>query len=88
MTVVPGLQQSSKLWYSNGTVESDIDDQKKNEEEIEFDDSLGEKPGLAPQGVDPRRGWDFRGVHKVFDAFFFFCFWCDQILIHSGGLVL
>lgn len=33
-----------------------------------FDDFVVEKQELQPQGVDPRRGWGFRGVHKVFDV--------------------
>ncbi|CAA6670654.1 unnamed protein product [Spirodela intermedia] len=32
---------------------------------IEDDDFLPAKSELEPQGVDPKRGWNFRGVHKV-----------------------
>ncbi|MFS7919191.1 putative primosome PriB/single-strand DNA-binding, nucleic acid-binding protein [Helianthus anomalus] len=32
---------------------------------IADDDFLPEKPELQLQGVDPRKGWGFRGVHKV-----------------------
>lgn len=29
------------------------------------DDIIPEKQKVSPQGVDPRRGWNFRGVHKA-----------------------
>lgn len=32
--------------------------------EIKDDDFLDKKRELEPQGVDPKRGWNFRGVHK------------------------
>lgn len=31
----------------------------------EYDEILDEKRELKAQGVDPRKGWNFRGVHKV-----------------------
>lgn len=43
---------------------------KKDELEEDFDDLIGDKTELQPQGVDPRRGWGFRGVYKVFDINF------------------
>ena len=32
---------------------------------IEDENFLPAKTELEPQGVDPKRGWNFRGVHKV-----------------------
>lgn len=60
-----GVQKSSKTWYSSGSHDSNNDDQNIDEVEEDFDDFLGGKPELQPQGVDPRRGWGFRGVHRV-----------------------
>lgn len=49
-----------KRWMSTSTfVEPD------ENTEIEDDDFLNNKKDLKPQGVDPRRGWNFRGVHKA-----------------------
>lgn len=64
---VMGVQGSSRLWYSTGTSLGDDDEPASNNEAIEIDDDdfLPEKPNLQPQGVDPSRGWNFRGVHKV-----------------------
>lgn len=39
------------------------------------DEFLTDKGNLQPQGVDPERGWNFRGVHKVllcYAVMFFF----------------
>lgn len=33
--------------------------------EIEDDDFLDDKRELEPQSVDPKKGWGFRGVHRV-----------------------
>lgn len=33
--------------------------------EIDYNDILPEKTQLQLQGVDPRKGWNFRGVHRV-----------------------
>ncbi|KAB2630230.1 single-stranded DNA-binding protein [Pyrus ussuriensis x Pyrus communis] len=64
-----GVQRSSKLWCSSIPSDSDIgnDDTKNNGAEDGFDDFIGAKKdvNLQPQGVDPRRGWGFRGVHKA-----------------------
>lgn len=64
---VMGVQGSSRLWYSTGTSLGDDDEPASNNEAIEIDDDdfLPEKPNLQPQGVDPSRGWNFRGVHKA-----------------------
>lgn len=70
MALVVSMQESSKSWYSTMSFDGDNDGGKKDELEEDFDDLLGDKTELQPQGVDPRRGWGFRGVHKVFDINF------------------
>ncbi|KAE9611926.1 putative primosome PriB/single-strand DNA-binding protein [Lupinus albus] len=51
----------STLFESNG-----VDDKPNNGAlDEEFDDFLGGKPELQLQGVDPKKGWGFRGVHKA-----------------------
>lgn len=64
---VMGVQGSSRLCYSTGTFLSDDDAPVSNTEAVEIDDDdfLPEKPDLQLQSVDPRKGWNFRGVHKV-----------------------
>ncbi|PON67021.1 Single-stranded DNA-binding protein [Parasponia andersonii] len=60
-----GSQRSSKLWFSTESSDQNKDG-KADELEEEYDDVLGEKPArLQPQGVDPGKGWLFRGVHKA-----------------------
>lgn len=59
-----GAQVSSKFCYSTVSFDSENDDEGKNIE-IEDDYFLPEKPELQLQSVDPRKGWGFRGVHKV-----------------------
>lgn len=65
------VQSQSKLHYS--TDSSVTDNEGDNGEQLEehFDELLGEKPRLQPQGVDPKQGWNFRGVHKVSDLWNF-----------------
>ncbi|KAL4287033.1 hypothetical protein HN51_054735 [Arachis hypogaea] len=69
-----GMTTTGTQWYSTLLTESDndeglndrVNDDRKNEElDDEFDDFLGSKPDLELQGVDPKRGWGFRGVHKA-----------------------
>ncbi|XP_015949946.1 single-stranded DNA-binding protein, mitochondrial isoform X1 [Arachis duranensis] len=69
-----GMTRTGTQWYSTLLTESDndeglndrVNDDRKNEElDDEFDDFLGSKPDLELQGVDPKRGWGFRGVHKA-----------------------
>lgn len=68
MVLVISVQRSSKSWCSTMPFNTDNDDGKNDEVKEDFDDFLGNKvEELEPQGVDPRRGWGFRGVHKVFD---------------------
>ncbi|XP_059313252.1 single-stranded DNA-binding protein, mitochondrial [Lycium ferocissimum] len=63
---VMGVQGSSRLCYSTGTFLSDDEPASNNEDvRIDDDDFLPEKPDLQLQGVDPRKGWNFRGVHKA-----------------------
>ncbi|XP_048231189.1 single-stranded DNA-binding protein, mitochondrial isoform X2 [Ricinus communis] len=62
---VVGLQRSFKTLYSTESFSGENDVGKNNELDEEFDDFLGEKPELQIQGVDPRKGWGFRGVHKA-----------------------
>ncbi|XP_071729793.1 single-stranded DNA-binding protein, mitochondrial-like [Rutidosis leptorrhynchoides] len=51
---------SSGLFGSGDGIEGDsVDDDNVD------DDLLPEKPELQMQGVDPRKGWGFRGVHKA-----------------------
>ncbi|KDP38859.1 hypothetical protein JCGZ_05016 [Jatropha curcas] len=62
---VVGLQQSLRSWYSTMSSDGENDGLKDDELDKDFDDILGENPELQLQGVDPRKGWDFRGVHKA-----------------------
>ncbi|XP_059438240.1 single-stranded DNA-binding protein, mitochondrial [Corylus avellana] len=65
-SLVISVQRSSKSWCSTVPFNTDNDDGKKDDVKEDFDDFLGEKvEELQPQGVDPRRGWGFRGVHKA-----------------------
>lgn len=64
MIVVVGLRS----WCSTVSSNGDNDCAKDDELDVEFDDVLSEKPELQLQGVDPRKGWGFRGVHKVIDV--------------------
>lgn len=66
-SLVMGVQGSSRLCYSTGTFLSDDDAPVSNTEAVEIDDDdfLPEKPDLQLQSVDPRKGWNFRGVHKA-----------------------
>lgn len=55
--VVTNVQGCAKS-YSTEPPGSDLD--------IDDDDFLPQKPELQLQSVDPKRGWGFRGVHKVY----------------------
>ncbi|GKF03548.1 hypothetical protein Tco_0030471, partial [Tanacetum coccineum] len=53
-----GLQRVSNKWYSSSSSSSfGSGDDIENDN----DDFI---PELQMQGVDPRKGWGFRGVHK------------------------
>ncbi|KAL6142561.1 hypothetical protein ACLB2K_060840 [Fragaria x ananassa] len=58
-----GGQRSSKLWYSS----SSTDSKKKVVAEEDIDDFLGGLKDVdrVAHGVDPKRGWGFRGVHRA-----------------------
>lgn len=58
------LQGWSRVCLSTST----FDGFDKNE--IEDDDFLYDQKEIEPQGVDPRKGWGFRGVHKVLISLF------------------
>ncbi|GFP84509.1 single-stranded DNA-binding protein mitochondrial [Phtheirospermum japonicum] len=63
-----GLQVSSRCFFSTGSLNSGNDDDNVGEGrrlEIDDDDFLPERPELQLQGVDPRKGWNFRGVHRA-----------------------
>ncbi|XP_030459927.1 single-stranded DNA-binding protein, mitochondrial-like [Syzygium oleosum] len=61
-----GVRRASRWWYSTEVLDSEKDEEKKDDDlGNEDDDILGDKKELQPHGVDPRRGWGFRGVHKV-----------------------
>ena len=66
LIIVLGAQRNSRRWWSTTSFFSDNEEGKNNENEEGFNDFLGEKAALQLQGVDPRKGWGFRGVHKVF----------------------
>ncbi|RWR73855.1 Primosome PriB/single-strand DNA-binding [Cinnamomum micranthum f. kanehirae] len=57
-----GLLKGSQFCYS--TVSFD-EENEAPDAKIEDDDFMSNKRELEPQGVDPKRGWGFRGVHKA-----------------------
>ena len=65
-----GEQRNSKLWHSTLSFDAGDGGGKNSEGEESDIDLVSEKPELQCQGVDPRKGWGFRGVHKVFDISF------------------
>ncbi|KAJ8426585.1 hypothetical protein Cgig2_018053 [Carnegiea gigantea] len=54
-----------KVSYSTASFDADNDGGRSSEVEDLHDDIIPEKQKVSPQGVDPRRGWNFRGVHKI-----------------------
>ncbi|XP_010524848.1 PREDICTED: single-stranded DNA-binding protein, mitochondrial-like isoform X2 [Tarenaya hassleriana] len=56
--LVASAGRSARSWFSSGSIDEEILDEG-------FDQSPPGKPELRPQGVDPRKGWDFRGVHRA-----------------------
>ncbi|XXG48747.1 hypothetical protein AAC387_Pa02g3108 [Persea americana] len=56
-----GLLKGPQFCYS--TVSFDEDEALDGK--LEDDDFMSNKRELEPQGVDPKRGWGFRGVHKA-----------------------
>ncbi|KAK4273418.1 hypothetical protein QN277_021825 [Acacia crassicarpa] len=65
------MQRSGRSWYSttsesNNDESLDDNDNLKNDAiDEEVEDFIGHQPGMQLQGVDPKRGWNFRGVHKA-----------------------
>ncbi|PKA64394.1 Single-stranded DNA-binding protein, mitochondrial [Apostasia shenzhenica] len=61
------MQHRSQLALPRGSIvclsTTTFDEFQKNE--IEDDDFLHYQNELEPQRVDPKKGWDFRGVHKA-----------------------
>ncbi|KAG6751529.1 hypothetical protein NC652_030566 [Populus alba x Populus x berolinensis] len=60
-----GLQRSLRSCYSTVSFNSDNEEGKNDKVEEEFDDLLGDRRESRFQGVDPRKGWEFRGVHRA-----------------------
>ncbi|KAL3728397.1 hypothetical protein ACJRO7_033047 [Eucalyptus globulus] len=61
-----GVRGASRWRYSTEGLGSEKDEEKKDDDVVDEDDGiLGGKNELQPHGVDPRRGWGFRGVHKA-----------------------
>lgn len=56
VSVAISAEKGSRLWFSTA---GPID------EGVEEDFVEEERPELQPHGVDPRKGWGFRGVHRV-----------------------
>ncbi|KAL5565945.1 hypothetical protein UlMin_029109 [Ulmus minor] len=65
-SLAASAQRSSKLWFSTDS-SNEKSDEENGEVEEEHDGILGEKSEIAwqPQGVNPSKGWLFRGVHKA-----------------------
>ncbi|CAI0404955.1 unnamed protein product [Linum tenue] len=61
-------QKSLRAWCSSVSFDDVNNNNEVKAEEIEpeFDDFIGDKlPDMQLQGVDPGKGWGFRGVHKA-----------------------
>ncbi|XP_051152869.1 single-stranded DNA-binding protein, mitochondrial [Andrographis paniculata] len=75
ISAVLGLQGRSRLFFSTSSIGSGDENNNNNnnnnklEAESGFDiddgDFLPERPELQLQGVDPKKGWNYRGVHKA-----------------------
>lgn len=66
MDLAVGMPRGTRLWCSTMSSKSD---QRKNEDGDEkIDGFLGSQHDFELQVVDPKRGWSFRGVHKVLNA--------------------
>ncbi|XWS57463.1 hypothetical protein CRYUN_Cryun09bG0176100 [Craigia yunnanensis] len=66
--VVVGVHRTSKMWFSTGSLDGENDEGKVSEMEEEIDDFLGKKSFKhepQPQGVNPGKGWNYRGVHRA-----------------------
>ncbi|CAA3007034.1 single-stranded DNA-binding, mitochondrial [Olea europaea subsp. europaea] len=60
-----GVEGSSKLFFSTETDKDSDKDVSPNGEVEVNDDFPPENPELQLQSVDPRKGWNFRGVHRA-----------------------
>ncbi|CAN0897175.1 Single-stranded DNA-binding protein, mitochondrial [Linum grandiflorum] len=63
-----GAQKSVRSWFSTGSFDDgdEVNNAPPREEvAADFGDFIADKPELQLQGVDPRKGWGFRGVHKA-----------------------
>lgn len=72
------IQRQSKLWRSTASFDGGGETLEGDESD---NDLVTEKAYSQLQGVDPGKGWGFRGVHKVFDVG---CdekvYWCCNVL--------
>ncbi|XP_078443508.1 mitochondrially targeted single-stranded DNA binding protein [Wolffia australiana] len=59
-SLVPCIERHSRPWSSKISL-----DEFEQNNEIADEDFLPAKAELEPQGVDPKKGWNFRGVHKA-----------------------
>ncbi|XP_024028202.1 single-stranded DNA-binding protein, mitochondrial isoform X1 [Morus notabilis] len=66
-SLAAGAERSSKLWFSTESFGGENKEEGKNEAEEEYADLLGYKSETEskPQGVNPGKGWEFRGVHRA-----------------------
>jgi len=55
--VAISAERGSKSWFSTGPIDEGVEE--------DFEENVTERPELQPHGVDPRKGWGFRGVHRV-----------------------
>lgn len=60
-------EKVSRSWFSTG---GPIDEEGLEED---FEETI-ERPELQPHGVDPRKGWGFRGVHRVITTIYLIYF--------------
>uniref|UniRef100_A0A1J3D9F2 Single-stranded DNA-binding protein, mitochondrial n=1 Tax=Noccaea caerulescens TaxID=107243 RepID=A0A1J3D9F2_NOCCA len=47
-------ERGSRSWFSTGPIDQGFEEE-----------TIPERPELQPHGVDPRKGWGFRGVHRA-----------------------
>ncbi|KAL8170779.1 hypothetical protein V2J09_022583 [Rumex salicifolius] len=53
------------MWHSTGSFDIETDVNNNNVAKDYSSNFTPEKRETVPQGVDPKRGWNFRGVHKA-----------------------
>ncbi|KZV43663.1 Single-stranded DNA-binding protein, mitochondrial precursor [Dorcoceras hygrometricum] len=64
-SIAIGFKESSKLFSTGVLGDIDANESGKGGLNIDDDDFLADKPDLKLQTVDPKKGWNFRGVHKA-----------------------